>query len=1621
MKKIIICGIVLLAGTLQLPAFCQLNINTWSDLKQQVEEGGSDSMLQSSVNIIAPSGAGPIDNPSKNKSTSLCFGTGYVTQIIQGDTVNNVFTNEGSMEISGTGPTYSFINSYDTSINGNIPTVAAIQNNGDLLLEWMTVNGGVSQSSSSAALGVYDTASLTLTGATNSITGGTIKFFTPTGLPAGGNLLNIAGGYVTNGVNIQLTLGNTLQVSGTGNVTVDGADNYEEGTLNVTGGTLNLDGVTLLTKASGGAVFTQTDGTTNLNNQSNVNIASANSTFTGGTVTINDGSTLTFSNGLTTNAVAVTMASTASAPQNTLNILPTSSGTPTTLTLNSGTSITGGILNIGTQRSTVYGNVLNVASGATIAQGAQVNFYSPGSWNDNLNIIGGNVTLDAADIWGGIIDLSSGTLTLNNMVGSQTNDIYSQTGGTLNLTNGTTFYVQDYNVNPTITTNGSGSGTTTINIGTATGRDESSLILNWAGTTLATAAAGDELIVNVGSSTSFGNSFNITGGTLDSSATLNLHAGNSMNLSSGTATLNGTGSGIDTWSGNVNVTGGTLNLNSITSNGAYNQTGGTTNLSAGSILTLLDNSNLGGGKLNLAQGTLADNPATVNLSNTSAQTVATQFNGAGIINKNAAGNSTFTADNSGFTGTYNQSAGAATIQNNFFTGTNNLTGGTVNIASGGNLTLNAGDTWTGTNISTTGGTLNLDGLYGIQGFSHTTGGTYNQTGGTLNLTRTSSLTLGASSNITTNGSGTGISNVNIGTLTGTENSSLTLGTGSSMGTAANGDTLTVNVGSATSTGNSLNVTGGTLAQSAVINLNANNSLNISDGTAYLNEAGTGIDTLAGNISLSGGDLYADSITSYGSFTQTGGNLYIENGLTGTSPALGEHHFHGGNITLRNNGNLILKSPDTWTTTNFNVAGGTLTMDNFSHNATSSSGTINQTSGTTRLINGSNLIIGDNSHFTGGNLFIDSASNLDITTNGTTFGASLSGSGAIVKYGTGTLLLSGQNSAFDGAMVINAGNVNYSNAESFMSGVTRLSGGNLGLTYGANAEMGTDIELSDNSTLTINTNGYNVLSGTDCITSTAGHGNTLIKDGNGNLTFDARTNPNINYNLQVNQGTMSLVSNNLNFNDNVTVGQGPGNPVASLNINSPTTTFNNDLTLSNAYMALTQGGFNVNRDMSVGSTINTMNGMIAANNIGRNFNIGDSGSANFLIDVSPSTGTSDTYFVNGDVTTSHPGGVINISAINLIGPVTANKNINLNVFGASATSTVDSTIVFSATNNLFTSPYAKYALSSQGNGAFALNFVDYNPQVFRGQVATEAAYANQLTTNNVIFDHIGLVTQQLLSSEKPNVYANENPLFAPYQYDKQGGNLWYKAYGNLERLQLSQNINTQNNMWGSLIGADFPLVSLKNGWKLLPTAYVGYTGAYQTYNGVDMYQNGGQAGVMGTFYKGNFIESLLANVGGYGNDMNVNGTRDVTGNWFAGVASKSAYNISLPKDFILQPNFLISYNAFGNQNWSSNYGNTSMLTNMLNGLNVAPGLNLILNKETWSVYATTQLMFNVMNGCSGSINDINLPSVKMGSTYFSYGLGFTKRFKDRLSVYGQVLFSNGVRTGVGFQGGLQWKF
>lgn len=454
-------------------------------------------------------------------------------------------------------------------------------------------------------------------------------------------------------------------------------------------------------------------------------------------------------------------------------------------------------------------------------------------------------------------------------------------------------------------------------------------------------------------------------------------------------------------------------------------------------------------------------------------------------------------------------------------------------------------------------------------------------------------------------------------------------------------------------------------------------------------------------------------------------------------------------------------------------------------------------------------------------------------------------------------------------------------------------------------------------------------------------------------------------------------------------------------------------------------------LSLGSTLDMM-----GNNLINNLNVTNftlTNNSNLSFDVDPRTLATDTINVANNIINTNAGSPgdpyqMLIAGINFTrSPIDRNVQFDIsNMIIENGDSRAD-LINLPDGGVISNSAMGQYLITSSGAGSPILNasLLALNPQMYRGQVATIASWQNQLVVNDMLFNHMDILTRQLMDEQKTaNKYAAAYPQFAPYQYDLKGGSLWYKAYGNFETLSMTKGLSVGNNAYGSLIGADFPLINLKNGWKIVPTAYIGYNGAHQTFNGVSMYQNGAQLGFMGTAYKGDFITSLLAYGGGYANDMSVRGGfgsgSDTTGNWFAGVASKSAYNIRLPHDFIFQPTAMVAYNAFGSQNWGSSFGAMSMNSGMLNGLNAAPGFNLIWQKKTFSIYATVQMVYNVMGQVDGKAGNVDLDYIRMRHSYFEYGFGAMKKFKDRFTGYLQITFRNGGRTGVGFQGGLQWK-
>lgn len=784
-----------------------------------------------------------------------------------------------------------------------------------------------------------------------------------------------------------------------------------------------------------------------------------------------------------------------------------------------------------------------------------------------------------------------------------------------------------------------------------------------------------------------------------------------------------------------------------------------------------------------------------------------------------------------------------------------------------------------------------------------------------------------------------------------------------------------------------------IKKDTLVNINSKGEIKLNGGSITLDDN----DIWAGNISIGdentvgSGTLTIDGLTSNGGIFANGGTIDIISGRLTASA--GDVIKEATTVKIKDDALLAVRRGDVTlgATTDWASKGGvlltdgTLTVKDFA----SSNGIFQANSGKLMLEN-STFTVGKDSFINSSvETNIDSNSKLQITDNG--------------------WVTIGDNDIWNGEVSLAGGTLNYERTESTSSTMTGdliATSGNLNLLKNSyinikspsNIAQAVSVDIQKGATVEISNGAEFNLDSND-------KWNGLIKNElDGILKTDNVNNSAFGGMLQQNKG-VSIFDNN----SNITI-DGKDSYILG-----GTVEIKNGSALNIGSGVADNHFFVSDLNMTNNSALNAMNSVLNKYQISNDMIV--EGKNNLSIDIDGRNKVGDAFIINN--LTSNTNGTLNVADFNFIGLAPIDRQFKIRVFDANS---INDKVNFTSTDKEIFTPIGYYNLQSAGGGWYTSNMTRYNPQVFRGQVATLASFNNQLMIDDMLLNHVTLDSERLLAQSKnANIYASTLPQFAPYQYKKEDGGLWYKSYVNFENLSLTQGLKVGNNSYGSLVGADFPVIKLKHGWRLMPTAYIGYNGAHQTFNGVGMYQNGGQGGLMGTFMKDNFIGSVVAYGGGYNNEMSVAGNTDRAGNWFAGTAAKLAYNFHPTRHFTIQPTAFISYNIFGRQNWGTDFGSMSMNSGLMNGVNVAPGLNFIYAKETWSVYATFQYMYNINEQVGGRAGNVDLASVKMEHGYIQYGLGVTKTWKDRLNSFFQIVFRNGGRTGVGFQLGLNYTF
>ena len=998
--------------------------------------------------------------------------------------------------------------------------------------------------------------------------------------------------------------------------------------------------------------------------------------------------------------------------------------------------------------------------------------------------------------------------------------------------------------------------------------------------------------------------------------------------------------------------------------------------------------------------------------------------------------------------------------------------------SNGTITLDSSDTWsTNADITLNSGTLNLNGA--------TQGGTLNATGGSLNLNgtdltiSTGSQIAGAVNTQLNNGSltvdGTGSVTLNQGDVWNVEttltNGSLALDNmtrGNDASLYATGGNL--NLGAVELVGND------DIGQYVVTTITDDVVLNGLNVNVQLDGMGSGADNLVGgSVTVKNGVLSLNNLatTNIAIITDDLGGALTLNDVTLDND---NDYINANLLSIEDNitvnkGEIYVKGTDEWNgvinlageNANLNLA-NVIQGENGSLNATNGNLTVNNITLTKTediIAEAVKTTVAGDFTVSNGNVILDGATDtlqtgtLTLNSNGTltmndltTENVNLIAQGGTLNLDNVTLNNDNDYIHFDSNVTF-AGDLNITKGTVELDSKDNLSAANNTITLnGENATLGVDGLATD-------TTKFNLEKGTLHIVGdglTLNNADDLIQreihtvvDGDLNIN---KGQVYLNNDDEWNEGTIHVATGGSlqfeNFNKSY------GNVLIMDGENSLTELVNSTVAVVDAGK-ITDGTINIDNTSSFVVQDGTMNldtlnssGVLSALNstfedhtinnlnvINNDFTAMDNSTftgdavADFTIDIYARlrdyNQNSDTF--SGDMISAldASGGTVNISDWVLRGNLRRqdapiDRYYDFKIFDYD---TIADNINITATDKETFTPIGYYRLFSNGDGNYTLGLTRYNKQVFRAQATTLAQYNNQLAIDDIVTSHFTL--HNAGAYRNSNRFAAATPSLGPYLYNQKDGGLWFKSYADIERLSMTQDLNVHNTAYGAIIGADLPVFDLEDGWKFIPTTYIGYNGAHQSFNDVSAYQNGGQLGFMGTFIKDNFVSSHTVYGGGYYNEMHVDGVSDETANWFWGTAHRAAYNWRIKNHFIIQPTAFISYNMFGEQNFHSEFGEMGMRSGMLNGINVAPGVNFIWADDDWSLYAGVQYMYNINEQVSGRAGNVYLPNLHMRHGYIQYGIGGTKNIKDNLASYAQVMFRNAGRTGVAFQIGLQYSF
>ena len=743
--------------------------------------------------------------------------------------------------------------------------------------------------------------------------------------------------------------------------------------------------------------------------------------------------------------------------------------------------------------------------------------------------------------------------------------------------------------------------------------------------------------------------------------------------------------------------------------------------------------------------------------------------------------------------------------------------------------------------------------------------------------------------------------------------------------------------------------------------------------------------------IDGTDKYSDSI--HGSILAlTGGSATLDN----VKATNNESEGFGGAI-YANNGELVLKDiyfennvhkqgsgteadNDIYVTGNANVS---ITGDSVVKSGLAGDGTINaydnfDLTGNNKDFTGTLNVIGNtefvqesaDDSYISGTTVINRGAQLMLDNDYNDIEATFAGTGGeLIKEGANDLILTGDNSSMTGNVIVNEGNIilNTDNA-TYFGGSTELA-------------SGTGIEINGSKDALLS----NVEGASDT---------TITKDGSGKLTLDG--NNGYDGSLLMNNGTFGL-----GYNSNYTIANAVFNNGTSINLQNTAAVYEN-------------GTWTTNPDPAGIESV-------SFDNLTLNGDIG------LYLDVDLKNGQADTISANN---VSGDGLIIlGSDGINAVTDALV-ENTSVKI----ASGAITDYIQLAEDDMEIMGPIQEYLvnyndgmLNFMAMGGDHPSYNQVNPGIMSGAVAAQmGGYLTQLNSYDEAFrnmDMYMLMTKKQRDAMKyRNKYAYNGSSGIIYdasisrQENKSG---WLRPFATFEQVDLDGGPDVSNVAYGSYFGIDSEFIDLGHGWDGVWSAYAGYNGSHQAYDGIGIYQNGGTLGVVGMAYKGNFFTGLTVNAGASAGRANVDAGYDDFTMLMSGVASKTGYNFELfDGKFIIQPSYMMSYSFVNTFDYTSASG-VRVTSDPLHAIHIEPGIKFIGNlKNGWQPYMGISMIWNVMDKTKFMANEVYLPELSI-KPFVKYGVGLRKSWGERFTGYLQTYITNGGRNGIGLQAGFNW--